>query len=131
MPEALNQEFNVGAEKPWSLNELVKETAEAMGVPNHPVKKLDARFEVQNAEATHSKLKCYFDPGRVVPLSKGLKATADWVKARTQGGKKGFKPVEFDAVEVTQKMPPSWKRPSLLQSARIEHTAANNTNNQA
>jgi UDP-glucose 4-epimerase len=124
IPEARNQEFNVGAEKPWSLNQLATLVSKAMGVPDHKLVHLDKRFEVQNAEATHSKIKCYFDPGRVVPLDKGLKATADWVKART----KGFKPVEFHAVEVKFKMPPSWVRPDLIESAHIEHTAANNTN---
>lgn len=129
VPEARNTEFNIGAEKPSSLNELATEVGIAMGVPNHPIRKLDARMEVQNAEATHSKLKCVFHPGRVVGLRDGLGTTAKWVRDRTRSNPRGFQPVEFDAVELVAKMPRSWVRPSMVELARIEHSAANNSNN--
>ena len=53
-PEAINQIFNVGADTPYSVNELASVIAKAMGYPRN-VKHLDPRNEVVVAFSDHSK----------------------------------------------------------------------------
>ena len=58
-PPARNQVFNIGAETPYTVNELAKQVAKAMGVsPN--VKYLDARNEVKHAFSNHRRLEEVF-----------------------------------------------------------------------
>eukprot|EP01012_Entosiphon_sulcatum_P032583 TRINITY_DN41426_c0_g1_i1.p1 TRINITY_DN41426_c0_g1~~TRINITY_DN41426_c0_g1_i1.p1 ORF type:complete len:410 (+),score=58.73 TRINITY_DN41426_c0_g1_i1:38-1267(+) len=120
-PHARNQIFNVGADRPYSLNDLATAVAKAMGAERKVVH-LEQRHEVVHAKTANDKVRCYFQLPTPTPLDVGLKATAQWVK--TIG--KAYQPVEFKNVEVMNHMPPSWKRPSLGEAAFIEHTSADN-----
>jgi UDP-glucose 4-epimerase len=126
---ARNEVFNVGADQPYTLNELADEVAQAMNVTKNVVY-LDARKEVLHAQSDHSKVKCFFHLNDAVTLHDGIHRMAEWVK---KTGKK-FTPVEFDEVEVLEGMPPSWitesmKKNEAIKQERIKtRTTVQNTN---
>ena len=60
--------------------ELSQATAKAMGV-EHRVTHLEKRNEVQQAYATHEKLKCFFNPPPPTPLETGLARSGSPVPA--------------------------------------------------
>ena len=104
-PQAYNQIFNVGADTPYSVNELARQVAEAMGVPLS-VEHLPERHEVAHAYASHAKVRSVFgDLIRDVPLRQGLDEMAAW--ARRHGSRET---AAFASVEITKNMPPSWAR---------------------
>jgi UDP-glucose 4-epimerase len=103
-PAALNQVFNVGADVPYSVNYLAKATAAAMGVPDAPVRHLQARKEVVHACATHDRVKEVFGVGAPVSLEDGLARMAAW--AKTTGPRASTR---FENIEVMKNLPPSWK----------------------
>jgi UDP-glucose 4-epimerase len=101
-PRAYNQIFNVGADQPYSVNELAEAVARAMGVqPN--IIHLPARNEVINAYSSHEKVQRVFGPQRMTGLDEGLERMAAWVKAH--GARQSKK---FDRVEVTKNFPTAW-----------------------
>jgi UDP-glucose 4-epimerase len=101
-PAAMNSVFNVGADVPYSINELAHQVSIAMGVPLN-VKHLAARNEVVHAFSDHERVKAVFNPGEPVVLSEGIQKMASWVKE--QGVRK---PVEFSNIEITKRLPGSW-----------------------
>ncbi len=107
MPQAYNQVFNIGADTPYSVNELAVAIAQAMGVePN--VAHLPARNEVWHAYASHEKVARVFGKRPLTNLDKGLKQMADWVK---QHGARSSN--EFGNIEVKKNFPKAW----LLQKS--------------
>lgn len=100
---AYNQVFNVGADQPYSVIELAKVTARAMGAaPN--IKHLEARNEVVDAYASHEKVRKVFgDLIKNVSLETGVSGMATWAKGH---GPRRSKP--FSGIEVFKKLPPSW-----------------------
>eukprot|EP00927_Polykrikos_kofoidii_P061916 TRINITY_DN56743_c0_g1_i1.p1 TRINITY_DN56743_c0_g1~~TRINITY_DN56743_c0_g1_i1.p1 ORF type:complete len:477 (+),score=95.21 TRINITY_DN56743_c0_g1_i1:88-1518(+) len=116
VPSARNQVFNVGADKPYTVNELATAISKAMGSPGHPIVKEPARLEVEVAVSTHDKVKAHFPSPPAMSLEDGLARTVAWY--RSQG--KFFKPVEFSSVEVIGRMPPSWVRPDLRETSVCE-----------
>jgi len=100
---ARNESFFVGADDYASVYDLSVQVAAAMNVP-HKVKHLHARNEVTDAWASHDKLRCFFNPPKPVPMTEGLKRTAENV---LHVGK--FEPTGFSDIEVWKNMPPSWK----------------------
>ena len=102
-PACYNQVFNVGADQAYSVAELARVVARAMGV-EPKTRHLDARNEVVHAYSAHEKVRKYFgDLIRNVSLEEGVARMAAWAK-RT-GARQG-KP--FAGVEVRKNMPPSW-----------------------
>ncbi len=100
--EAKNQIFNIGADKEYSVLELAEATMHAMGIEGE-VRHLEARNEVLHAHADHSKVKKVFGEEKVTSLEDGLKWMADW--AKTAGVRKSQR---FEAIEITEKLPPFW-----------------------
>ena len=79
-PNARNQVFNVGADQPYTLNELAAAVKVAMGVPNHELKHLPPRNEVLHAHSDHTKLRCAFGITKTpTSLSDGLKEMTECV----------------------------------------------------
>jgi UDP-glucose 4-epimerase len=117
------QVFNVGGDIATTVNELATVTAEAWGAPDANVLHLDARNEVAHAESDHKKLNCFF-PGlpKAVGLRDGMQRMVKW--AKTDG--KYFPPVEFKAVEVLRKMPPSWVAPGMGEVPAFVHDSSDN-----
>jgi UDP-glucose 4-epimerase len=107
VPEAREEIFNVGADVPYSVSDLADMVRVAMGVPDHPVRYLDARNEVKHAFSDHSKLRGTFSLPEATPLSEGLQRTVDWAK------KRGPAPLGRVAeIEIERNLPPLWLEPS-------------------
>jgi UDP-glucose 4-epimerase len=102
IPTAYNQVFNVGADQPFSVNELAACVAKSMGVEPDIVH-LPARNEVLNAYSSHEKIQRTFGNRKLVSLDDGLRRMAEWVKAH--GARSSQK---FNNVEVTINFPKAW-----------------------
>ncbi|WP_442796333.1 NAD-dependent epimerase/dehydratase family protein [Pelobium manganitolerans] len=101
--EAVNEVFNIGADTPYTINELVAVVSKALNVS--PKKRhFDARNEVVNAYSNHDKAQKVFG-GLIksVTLEEGIARMADWVK--NEGAKSTPK---FGDIEVLEKLPNAW-----------------------
>ena len=106
-PETWNQIYNIGADKPWTVNELATTVCAAMGTPMSEIRHLDARNEVVTAYSSHEKVKRIFgDLIRNVPLDEGIDKMAAWVKTLETIPK----PKRFEHIEVLKNLPPSWAK---------------------
>jgi UDP-glucose 4-epimerase len=102
--EAYNSIFNIGADKPYSVNDLAHAVARAMGVSSD-ITNLPARNEVVHAFSSHERVKSIFsDIIQNIDLASGLSRMARWVKS--VGARKGKL---FKGIEVSANMPLSWK----------------------
>jgi UDP-glucose 4-epimerase len=101
-PEAYNQIFNVGADQPYSVNELAEMTSKAMGVTPDIVH-LPSRNEVANAYSSHEKVERIFGSRPKTSLEQGLTQMAQWV--RQHGARASQK---FKNIEVTKNFPVAW-----------------------
>jgi UDP-glucose 4-epimerase len=101
-PGAMNKVFNVGADTPYSVNNLAKEVAAAFDAPVK-VMHLPARNEVLHAFSDHSRVQEVFGFKPTVDLRNGIKRMAEW--ARTVGSRP---PVRFESIELRRNLPPSW-----------------------
>ena len=108
-PAAFNRVFNVGADLPYTVNDLATAVASAMGKPGHPVKHLEARNEVKIAYSDHTAAREVFGDEAHVSLDQGLARMATWV--HKVGARESSK---FEAIEVMKKMPPSWAEALLV-----------------
>lgn len=116
VPSARNEVFNVGADRPYTINELVQEVSSAMASPGHAIDYQPARMEVEVAVSSHQKVKEHFGTPDALGLADGLRRTVDWYRSKG----KFFQPVEFASVEVISRMPPSWVRKDLKETAICE-----------
>jgi UDP-glucose 4-epimerase len=102
VPSAYNQIFNIGADQPYTVNELASSVARAMGVePN--IIHLPARNEVLNAYSSHHKVQSVFGKRELHTLEDGLCKMANWVK---QHGSRTSQ--KFKGIEVTKNFPKAW-----------------------
>jgi len=110
---ALGDVFNVGADKPYTVNHLASVVAAAMGVTPQ-VLHLEARSEVVHAFSDHSKVRRVFgDSTSSIDLEEGVRRMTAWV--RTAGAKMTKM---FAGIEVAKKLPPSWRQLDYLVRAR-------------
>ena len=101
--EAYNEIFNVGADIPYTINQLIEKVKEVMG--NDPeIKYLEPRNEVMHAYSSHKKAESVFSIGNKTDLNTGLRKMAQWVK---ENGAKTTK--NFGEIEIEEKLPPIWK----------------------
>jgi UDP-glucose 4-epimerase len=101
-PAAYNQVFNIGADQPYSVNELAMAVARVMRVEPRIVH-LKARREVEHAYSAHDKVRRVFGERRLHGLEEGLEAMARWVEkhgARTSR--------KFENIEITKNFPEAW-----------------------
>jgi UDP-glucose 4-epimerase len=106
VPDAYNQVFNIGADTPYSVNDLAVAVAVAMGAaPN--VRHLPARNEVQDAYSSHDRLRRLFGERTTHTLKEGLGAMARWV--RDHGSRVGG---HFENIEIPRNLPSAWVRPA-------------------
>lgn len=102
-PEAYDQTFNIGADRPYSLNELGEAVSRAFGVPFRP-EYLPARVEAKHTHPSHEKARALLGYHERTTLDEGLAEMAAWVKsvgARTSQS--------FGALEIERNLPPSWR----------------------
>jgi UDP-glucose 4-epimerase len=102
VPEAYNEVFNVGADQPYTVNELAHTVARAFGVEPE-IQYLPARNEVQHAYADHSKLRRVFGQHATVSLEEGLARMAAW--AKRVGARQSR---AFENIEVRHNLPAVW-----------------------
>jgi UDP-glucose 4-epimerase len=102
IPEAYNQLFNIGADRPYSINELARAVGRAMG-GGADIVYLPARSEVAHAYSSHEKVRRVFGERGQHSLEEGLDRMANWVRdhgARTSG--------KFEFIEVWKNFPQAW-----------------------
>ncbi|MDX2048637.1 MAG: NAD-dependent epimerase/dehydratase family protein [Chitinophagaceae bacterium] len=101
--EAYNKVFNVGADKPYTVNELAQVVAAEFGV-KPDIRYLAARNEVLHAYSDHSKAHKVFGEATGISLQEGIARMAAW--ARRVGARQSK---EFDNIEITEKLPDGWE----------------------
>lgn len=99
---AYGEVFNVGAEQPCTVLELAHEVAKAFDVEPR-IRHMPPRKEAVHAFSAIQRARLVFDPPAPVPLPEGIRRMATWVRQHGPA-----KPVEFDDIEVTVNLPPSW-----------------------
>lgn len=100
---AYGQIFNIGADRPYTLNELAKRVIQAMGANSYKITHLSPRKEVKHAYSDHKRLERYFRYKSRYDLQKGLQRMSRWVLSH--GAKKSKK---FKHIEILKNLPPSW-----------------------
>lgn len=102
IPAAYNQVFNIGADKPYAVNDLVNVVGEEFGV-KPAITYLSARNEVLHAYSDHSKAHRVFGDPTGIDLKEGLARMAAW--AKKVGSRQSQ---EFGNIEITEKLPDGW-----------------------
>lgn len=100
---AYNEIFNIGADTPYTINQLVEKISEVMQA-KPSVKHLEARNEVVHAYSSHKKSEEVFKSKAKTDLLEGVQKMAIWV--RKYGAKKTK---NFGEIEIEEKLPPVWK----------------------
>lgn len=99
---AYNQVINIGADVNYTVNELAREIMKSMNITGN-IRHLEARNEVVNIYADHSKSDKLFGEQKKTSLPEGLKKMAAW--AIKSGSRKSQK---FSNIEIVEKLPPVW-----------------------
>jgi len=99
---AYNQVFNIGADQPFTILELMEVVAREMGTAPVAVF-LPRRDEVLHAASSHEKLRRCFDVPEPLPLAEGIRRMALWAK-----GVGPRPPRRFEGLEITRNLPPGW-----------------------
>ena len=99
---AYNETFNVGADTPYSVNELARVVGSALGV-EPTIRYLPPRNEVLHAYATHEKARRFLGATQPVSLGDGIERMAKW--ARVVGARRAKR---FENIEIMRKLPPVW-----------------------
>ncbi|HTI07361.1 MAG TPA: NAD-dependent epimerase/dehydratase family protein [Puia sp.] len=110
IPAAYNQVFNIGADKPYAVNELANVVGDEFGV-KPSITYLSARNEVLHAYSDHSKAHQIFGAPTGIDLKEGIARMAAW--AKKVGARQSQ---EFGNIEITEKLPDGWgikKQPVL------------------
>ena len=95
----------MGADQPYSVNELANEVAACLGTKAR-IQHLPARHEVVHAFSSHAKAQAVFgDLIKNVSLRDGLARMSAWVR---QHGARVGQP--FEGIEVLRNLPPSWAK---------------------
>lgn len=119
IPAARNEVFNVGADVPYTVNDLARITAEEMGSKCEVIH-LDPRNEVKVAFSDHTKAERVFGKIPQTSLRAGIRAMADWVKVH--GSRESN---IFENIEVMNNLPASWARVAKKAAAeQMVHTLA-------
>ncbi|MBI2269196.1 MAG: NAD-dependent epimerase/dehydratase family protein [Bacteroidetes bacterium] len=99
---AYNQIINIGADSSYTVNELAREVMKSMNITGN-IRHLEARNEVINIYADHTKADKLFGNQKKTSLPEGLKKMAAW--AVKSGSRKSQK---FSNIEIVEKLPPVW-----------------------
>jgi UDP-glucose 4-epimerase len=102
--KAYGEIFNIGADQPYSVNQLADAVFKAMGKKTD-IKYLEARNEVKHAYSDHSKAEKILGYKNTISLEEGLSRMAAW--AKKTGPRKGKL---FEKIEIMQNMPPAWAK---------------------
>ena len=111
--EAYNNIFNIGADQPYSINELAEAVARAMGC-EPKINYAPPRNEVQQAYSSHEKVMGVFGQREFFSLEDGLAQMAEWVK---QHGIRESK--KFENIEVKKNFPGVWLNKTLSEEPGV------------
>ena len=100
---SVNEKFNIGADKAYSINDLVVVIQRAFGATVN-IRHLPSRHEVTDAWSDHSRLRRIFGNYNETSLEKGVQHMAEWIR---QNGPRKTQP--FAAIEVEQGLPSHWR----------------------
>jgi UDP-glucose 4-epimerase len=103
-PAAYQQVFNIGADFPYTVNELADAVVDAMELGDPGIRFLPERNEVKAAYSSHEKVRMLLNGFHKTGLQDGLRQMADWVKSV---GVRTGKPMQ---VEVAKNLPESWSK---------------------
>ena len=103
IPSAYNEVFNIGADQPYTVNQLAEEVSRQFDSELN-VKYLAARNEVVDAYADHSKAHQVFGNDQAISLAEGIQKMAAW--AKVVGARQGQ---EFGNIEIAEKLPQGWE----------------------
>lgn len=104
VPGAQNGVFNVGADTPYTVNELARVVCKAMGA-KADINHLPPRNEVLHAYSNHEEVRRVFNPPAPATLEEGIQRMAAWAK---KTGAKASK--EFSRIEIFRNLPPAWTK---------------------
>jgi UDP-glucose 4-epimerase len=99
---AYNEVFNIGADKPVSVNDLAEVVCRQFGV-EICISHLKERSEAKHAYSDHTKVHRMFGYRPRYSLEEGVAAMAAWV--HSVGSRESTK---FENIEIRKNMPPSW-----------------------
>lgn len=102
--KSYNKVFNIGADKPYTVNELALVVGDEFDVQPE-INYLAVRNEVMHAYSDHSKAHEIFGKQSGVILKEGIAKMAKW--ARRVGARQSK---EFDNIEIREKLPDGWGR---------------------
>lgn len=102
MQEAYNQVFNIGADKPYTVNELAKAVCAFFDV-SPDIRYLKARNEVIHAYSDHSKAHQVFGQHTSCTLKEGIDRMGKW--AKLVGARKSQ---DFANIELSDNLPQGW-----------------------
>ena len=101
--EALGQVINIGADQPYSINELVKVIGKAFE-KTPKVQHFAPRLEVLHAYSSHIKAKDIFGYCSTVDLALGIEKMALW--AKKAGARESLR---YRGIEIVKKLPDIWE----------------------
>jgi UDP-glucose 4-epimerase len=102
LPASYNQVFNIGADKPYTVNELADVVAKHFNTKAN-IQYLRARKEVLHAYSDHAKAHKIFGSSQAVSLDEGIGKMTDW--AKRVGARKSQ---EFNNIEIRKNLPEGW-----------------------
>lgn len=102
VPEAYNQVFNIGADKPYTVKELVHMVGKHFNVAPE-INYLQPRKEVLHAYSDHTKAHNVLGKNGAISMDEGIQKMAEW--AKKVGSRKSQ---EFSNVEIRENMPEGW-----------------------
>ncbi len=101
--EAYNDVFNIGADIPYTVNQLAEVISRVMKKPLNKIH-LEGRKEVVHAYSDHEKAKAVFNFEPKYDLEHGIKKQVEW--ALKVGSKKSK---DFSDIEIEKNLPASWR----------------------
>lgn len=101
-PRCYGEIFNVGADQPYTVNELAQAVMKSMGTKVEIIH-VEARQEVKHAYADHKKVRKFFGLREHVGLQEGLAQMAKWAK---RAGIRKSK--DFEGIEIYKSLPSVW-----------------------
>ncbi|MBI5249949.1 MAG: NAD-dependent epimerase/dehydratase family protein [Desulfomonile tiedjei] len=95
--------FNIGADEPRTVLDAARLIAQAFGA-ELKIEWCQARHEVINAYASHSKIREFFGESKPISLEEGLAKMANWFKRASKRA-----PVKYRGIELWEKLPGTWR----------------------
>lgn len=103
VPAAVGEVFNIGADRPYTVNELAHVVCATFGA-EPSLEYLPPRNEVLHAYASHDKVREHFELPEPATLEFGVRRMADW--AQRVGARQT---APFEHVEVWKDFPEGWR----------------------